>query len=118
MEAGADPRHFGRVAAWASEIGDEDTIGGLLDHADRFMNPSWQDGGLYCPRNDALTDESGNRTEIEPMSGNVLLGYARLNVQDGLWTLEDAGVSVRQHGPVELRVDADDSSRLRFHLAS
>jgi hypothetical protein len=177
----ADSCDFGWVAAWASEIGDQETLGGLLYHAERFMNPSWQDGGLYYPRNDALTDEHDNRTEIEPMSGNVLLGYARLNVQDGLWTLfnepwdrdrfrqpaltavdrdvdvsraefvdgslrlrlrrvsavpgdgtvtisriarngrwavstddrvlasiEDAAVSTRQHGPVELRIAADD----------
>ncbi|MEC3982663.1 linalool dehydratase/isomerase domain-containing protein [Amycolatopsis sp. H20-H5] len=72
---------YGWVAAWASEMGDEDTVRGLLEHADRFMNPAWRDGGLYYPRNDTLTDERGNRVEIEPMSGNVLLGYARLNVQ-------------------------------------
>jgi hypothetical protein len=34
-----------------------------------------------------LEDDEGNRTLIEPMSGNVLLGYARLNVPDGLWRL-------------------------------
>jgi hypothetical protein len=29
----------------------------------------------------------GHRVEVEPMTGNVLLGYARLNVPDGLWGL-------------------------------
>ena len=48
------------------------------------MAPTWRDGGLYYPRNDALADDDGNRTEVEPMTGNVLLGYARLNVPDGL----------------------------------
>src|SRR5205823_10116466 len=82
-----DTCDFGWVAAWASEMGDEATLRGLLEHADRFMNPSWRDGGLYYPRNDSPTDEHGNRTGMEPLSGNVLLGYARLNVPDGLWGL-------------------------------
>jgi hypothetical protein len=82
-----DTCDFGWVAAWASEMGDDHTVRGLLDHADRFMRPTWRDGGLHYPRNDQLVDEHGNRVEIEPMSGNVLLGYARLNVPDGLWGL-------------------------------
>lgn len=83
----SDTCEFGWVAAWMSEMGDDSALQGLLAHADRFMNPTWQDGGLYYPRNDIRADEHGNRVEIEPMSGNVLLGYARLNVPDGLWGL-------------------------------
>ncbi|MBP2334889.1 hypothetical protein JOF41_001067 [Saccharothrix coeruleofusca] len=111
-----DSCDFGWVAAWASEMGDENTSGGLLDHADRFMNPSRRDGGLYYPRNDALTDERGNRTEIEPMSGNVLLGYARLNVQDGLWTLfNEPWDRDRFRQPALTAVDRDvDVSRAEF----
>ncbi len=82
-----DTCDLGWVAAWAAEMGDHDTLGGVLAHADRFMAPTWADGGLYYPRNDTLTDADGHRTEIEPMTGNVLLGYARLNVPDGLWGL-------------------------------
>ena len=81
----SDDCDFGWVAAWASEMGDAETLRGLLTHADRFMNPTWADGGLYYPRNDTVEDRDGNRTMIEPMSGNVLLGYARLNIPDGLW---------------------------------
>ncbi|XVQ07210.1 hypothetical protein ACQP1W_31890 [Spirillospora sp. CA-255316] len=87
QRAVTDTCDFGWVTAWASEMGDEPTRAGLLEHADRFMNPTWRDGGLFYPRNDIHTDERGNRVEIEPMSGNVLLGYARLNVPDGLWGL-------------------------------
>lgn len=83
----SDTCEFGWVAAWASEMGDDRTLEELLEHVDRFMNPTWRDGGLYYPRNDTSADERGNRVEIEPMSGNVLLGYARLNVRDGLWGL-------------------------------
>jgi hypothetical protein len=42
-----DTCDFGWVSAWASEMGDQDTLDGLLAHADRFMNPAWRDGGLY-----------------------------------------------------------------------
>lgn len=82
-----DTCDFGWVATWASEMGDAATLNGLLAHADRYMNPTWRDGGLYYPRNDSACDESGNRTEVEPFTGNVLLGYARLNVPDGMWKL-------------------------------
>ncbi|MGY4103481.1 linalool dehydratase/isomerase domain-containing protein [Nocardia sp. R16R-3T] len=81
----ADFCDFGWAATWASEMGDAATLDGLLAHADRFMNPTWRDGGLYYPRKDTQCDESGNRIEVEPLAGNVLLGYARLNVPDGLW---------------------------------
>jgi hypothetical protein len=51
------------------------------------MAPTRTDGGLYYPRNDTIYDADGHLREVEPMTGNVLLGYARLNVPDGLWTL-------------------------------
>jgi Linalool dehydratase/isomerase len=79
-----DDCDFGWVAAWASEMGDSETLRGMLSHADAYMSPKWRDGGFYYPRNDTIEDSQGNRTVIEPMSGNVLLGYARLNIPDGL----------------------------------
>jgi hypothetical protein len=82
-----DACDHGWVTAWASEMGDAETLRGLLAHADRYMAPRWRDGGLYYPRNDERTDAEGNRTEMEPMVGNVLLAYARLNVEDGFWKL-------------------------------
>ncbi|PBC35073.1 hypothetical protein CJ179_49895 [Rhodococcus sp. ACS1] len=82
-----DSCDHGWVSVWASEMGDEETLQGLMTHADRYMHPKWRDGGLYYPRNDELTDAEGNRTEMEPITGNVLLAYARLNVKDGFWKL-------------------------------
>jgi hypothetical protein len=82
-----DDCDFGWVAAWASEMGDVSVLEGLLRHADRYMSPTWRQGGLYYPRNDQFEDPCGNRTLMEPHTGNVLLGYARLNVPDGLWKL-------------------------------
>ncbi|MGO2111614.1 MAG: hypothetical protein ACTH31_08380 [Pseudoclavibacter sp.] len=78
---------FGWVATWASEMGDAETLNGLLEHADAHMAPRWDDGALHYPRNDAERDPLGNLTLVDPIAGNVLLGYARLNVPDGLWTL-------------------------------
>jgi len=83
----SDDCDFGWVTAWASEMGDAETLHGLLAHADRYMAPAWVDGGLYYPRNDVVENADGIRTLVEPMSGNVLLGYARLNRPDGLWHL-------------------------------
>ncbi|GAA3545788.1 hypothetical protein GCM10022222_31790 [Amycolatopsis ultiminotia] len=60
---------------------------GLLAHADRFMNPTWEKGGLYYPRNDRAWDGEGNRTGVDTMTGNIMLGYSRLNIPDGLWAL-------------------------------
>jgi len=104
----SDTCDFGWVAAWASEMGDRATLEGLLAHADRYLNPSWRDGGLYYPRNDSPADPAGHRTEIEPMSGNVLLGYARLNVPDGLWTIYNRPWPANHHAePALVEVDRD-----------
>ncbi|MFC4945225.1 hypothetical protein [Pseudonocardia sp. GCM10023141] len=104
---------FGWTAAWASEMGDTATRDGLLDHADRYMAPTVTDGGRHYPRNDTSYDAGGHFVEVEPMTGNVLLGYARLNVPDGLWTLYNKPLD-RAHfaAPALTAVDRDvDVSR-------
>lgn len=90
-----DTADFGWAAAAASELGDEQTLTGLLNHADRYMNPQWRDGGLYYPRNDQRYDDDGILRLVEPITTNALLPYARLNVSGGLrafytqpWTRE------------------------------
>ncbi len=65
---------FGWVAAWVSEMGDAVTLNGLLAHADRYMNPTWEKGGLYYPRCDEPYNADGNLTLLEPITGNALLG--------------------------------------------
>ncbi len=57
-------------------MGDTGTLTGLLTHADRYMNPTWSDGALHYPRNDARTDDVGHRTLVEPLTG--LDEYLRL----------------------------------------
>ena len=82
----ADTADFGWAAVAAAELGDEATLRGLLGHADRFMNPTWRDGGLYYPRNDTRYDEQGILRLVEPITSNTLLPFARLNVRNGLNT--------------------------------
>lgn len=124
----SDSCDFGWMAAWASEMGDQTTLGGLLKHADTYMSPCWRDGGLYYPRNDVATDAEGNASMIEPMSGNVLLGYARLNVPDGLWAFYNAPWSSDRFGEPALITVSDDldvsrawfdasANRLEFSLS-
>lgn len=104
----SDTCDTGWVAAWASEMGDRATLDGLLAHADRFMGPKRVDGGLHYPRNDTPTDADGHRTLIEPMTGNVLLGYARLNVADGLWGLYNRPWDAAHHAePALVEVERD-----------
>jgi len=70
-----DTCDFGWVAAWASEMGDADTLSGLLIHADRHFAPSWL-GGL---------DPAGAGAEAP---GRVVVG--RLAGR-GDWTLRRDG---------------------------
>jgi hypothetical protein len=122
-----DDCDFGWVAAWASEMGDGETLRGLLTHAERYMAPRWTEGGLYYPRNDQPEDARGHRTLMEPMSGNVLLGYARLNIPDGLWHLynepwskthfeEPAIIDVAGDIDVSRAVFEGEDSRLNFSV--
>ncbi|KDN59903.1 hypothetical protein CSUB01_03220 [Colletotrichum sublineola] len=52
-------------------------------YADRNLNPTWERGGLYYPRNDQRFDSELEWTHMDPFSGNAAIGYARLNVEDG-----------------------------------
>jgi len=78
---------FGWIIAWASEMGDRETLNGMLAHADRFMNPKWENGGYFYPRKDKARDNDGNLMAVNPTTGNALMAYARLNVKDGLQKL-------------------------------
>ena len=81
---------FGYVTQWLSELGQTSLLDGLLAYADEALNPTWDDGGLYYPRNDTpfvwaeKEDVEGVRwTHISPFCGNAAIGYSRLNVTDG-----------------------------------
>ncbi len=86
---------FGWAAVCASEVGDADHLGRMLGYADRCLTPTWEDGAFYYRRRDGWFDDARMLHAMDPHTGNVLLGYARLNVPDGLhklyaapWTAE------------------------------
>lgn len=79
-----------------SELGQRDELNDLLEFADSRLNPTWERGGLFYPRNDELLDEAGQYVHMDPHSGNSCIGYARLNVENGQkimwekpWTREE-----------------------------
>ncbi|OAG36062.1 hypothetical protein AYO21_09780 [Fonsecaea monophora] len=82
---------FGYVVQWLSELGQTELLNGLLSYADESLNPTWENGGLFYPRNDTpfvFTEEDQDGegvqwTHISPFCGNAAIGYARLNVKDG-----------------------------------
>lgn len=78
---------FGWVAALASEMGDTETLQGLLAYADKNLGPRVQNGGFTYARSDTLFDEKGNYGLSTPMQANALLPLARLNVANGFQRL-------------------------------
>lgn len=76
------------MAVLASEVGDREATDALLAYADTYWNPTWKDGGLYYPRSDAVgTDRHHINRHVLRIAGNALLGFARINVKNGLWQL-------------------------------
>jgi hypothetical protein len=84
-----NPPTFGYVVKWLSELGKTAELNGLLAYADKHLKPTWDKGGLYYPRNDSATDENGRWTHMDPFSGNAAIGYARLNVENGMKKIWD-----------------------------
>lgn len=72
---------FGYAIQWASEVGDEDTLKGMLAHADRALNPTWDRGGLFYKP--AETETNRLEPSVDAFTGNAAVGYGRLNVFDG-----------------------------------
>ena len=81
---------FGYVALWLAELGDTQTLSALMAHADRHMNPTWERDGLFYPRNDGSYKASGELTYMDPLTGNALLGTARLCPPDGMRAIFEA----------------------------
>ncbi len=78
---------FGYTALGVSEFGMTEHLEAMLAHADRYMAPTWENGGLFYPRNDRSYDEAGNMRYMDPLTGNADIAWARLNVPDGLHNL-------------------------------
>lgn len=75
--------NWGTFTMMLSELGKQKELSDLLSYADTHLNPTWEDGGLYYPRNSQLMDKDWNLIHVEPFSGNSGIGYSRLNVKDG-----------------------------------
>lgn len=74
---------FGCILEYVSEVGPREHLHGLLKHADEVFNPCWNKGGLYYQRCDQVVSDAGEWTFCDPFTGNALVAYARLNVEDG-----------------------------------
>jgi hypothetical protein len=94
----------GFFVALAAEVGDTQTTRAMLDYADRNWSPTWVNGGLHYPRNDDFTPTGAAPAadataapadrfvtpRVNTLTGNALLGLARVNVKDGLYTMFNA----------------------------
>jgi hypothetical protein len=121
--------HYGFLATWAAEVGDIAMRDGLLAYADKHMQPAWQDGGLFYPRQDRPLDPEGRYAFMDPLTGNALLAFARLCPPGGLQSLYCDGWSAadRADQPALREVNADvdvlaaafdaDANMLQFTLA-
>lgn len=74
---------FGYLALWISEIAGGSDLDALLQHADKYLNPSWSNGGLYYARCENGWDVDGNFIFNDAFTGNAGIGYGRLNVKNG-----------------------------------
>lgn len=108
-------QRYGLVAMWLAEMGDPD-LSKVLDYADSRLNPQWDNGGLYYPRNDKVFNDAGDYTYMESFTGNALLGQARLNMDDGYRTMYQkpwTATHMAQPNVAELSADVE-LSRAEF----
>lgn len=77
---------FGHFALYAAELGDKKTVDAMLAYAEKHLNPTWDDGAYFFPRNDDLRNEEGLPVLMTPLAGNALLALARINIPNGLYT--------------------------------
>ncbi|WP_131805020.1 hypothetical protein [Mycobacteroides abscessus] len=78
---------FGWAAVCAAEMGDSGTLTRLLNYADRYLHPTWEDGAYYYRRNDEWFSGDGLFSAMDPHTGNALMALARLNVPGGFTKL-------------------------------
>ncbi|KAL4911117.1 hypothetical protein BDW74DRAFT_142473 [Aspergillus multicolor] len=122
---------FGWIAAWAAEMGDDDTKNRLLAYADKHLNPTIVNGGLLYPRNDNVYDANGNFVMSTPIFSNSNMPLTRLNVKHGLKRLYEnpwGAKNVEHYGePALVEVDfsvdvyravyVKESKKMLFDLA-
>lgn len=80
----------GFFTLFAAELGDERTRDRMLAYADRYWAPRWTAGALSYPRQDAFKfpgDGPDVWRRVQPLTGNALIGLARMDGKDGLYAL-------------------------------
>jgi hypothetical protein len=108
---------FGYVALWLAELGDTQTLRALLAHADRHMRPTWEHEGLFYPRHDASYGAHGKLTYMDPLTGNALVGTARICPPDGMRAIFEAPwTPQRQRGPSVVAVSGNAQLTLAKRL--
>ena len=113
-EADSDGFAIGSAALLLAEMGDPN-LTPFYAYADKYLSPTWKNGGLYYPRNSRLYDAEGNPTAIGSGVGNAFLAYGRLNVRDGLHTMYNRPwVAAVFAQPRVTEIDDVDVSRARF----
>ncbi len=82
----------GFMATAAAEIGDHETRDALLDYADRYWDPTWEGETLRYPRRDVYNlpgDAPNVWRRVQPLTGNGLIGLARLGGRNRLFDMID-----------------------------
>lgn len=81
----------------------------MLHYADTYWAPRWRDGALSYPRQDQFKrtgDAPDVWRRVQPLTGNALIGLARLDHKDGLYTLFNSPFeSAHQSEPFITRID-------------
>ena len=114
----ADSCDFGWMAAWASEMGDDTTLWPAQARRSAHVTSLERRRSVLPPQR--RRDRRGRKRHHDPMSGNVLLGYARLNIPDGLWWLyNEPWGTARFAEPALTRVSDDlDVSKAWFDVVA
>ncbi|KAL6702394.1 hypothetical protein ACN47E_002199 [Coniothyrium glycines] len=81
---------FGCVLQWLSELGKQTELQGLLAWADKHLQPTWENGGLFYPRKDSPLNRGSVWRHMDPFTGNGGIAYSRLNVYHGQKKMWDA----------------------------
>lgn len=93
---------FGFVLLAAQEMGDHKTARGLLDFADKNLNPVRRDGCLHYER----SDDFGSAHYATRLTTNGMIPWARVNPPDGLRQMYNAPWSEDQvNGPEIVDID-------------
>jgi hypothetical protein len=104
---------IGQTLAFLAEIGRTDERDRMLAYMDLLCQPTWENGGLFYPRNDALLDKDGNFVRMDPWSGTASVAHARLSVENGLWNIYNRPWTQAHHAQPAIAQIGNDADLLR-----